>query len=185
MNNLFAAKLLQNLRNKKGNKGFTLIELLVVVIIIGVLAAVALPNLLGQVGKARETEAKNGVGTINRAQQAYHFEKRAFGPDLNNSALGGQNALGVILASDYFDFVTTTNAGEEWAKVEADPNEGTLDSQDNGVRAYAAGISHDAGAYDTVVCQANVVDNSDDATGLMTTAANSVTCDTANASELK
>ena len=40
MNNVFTAKLLQNLRSKKGDKGFTLIELLVVVIIIGVLAAI-------------------------------------------------------------------------------------------------------------------------------------------------
>ena len=74
MNSIFTAKYLQTLRNKKGNKGFTLIELLVVVIIIGVLAAVALPNLLAQVGKARETEGKTGVGTITRAQQTRHFE---------------------------------------------------------------------------------------------------------------
>ena len=78
MNNVFTAKLLQNLNNKKGNKGFTLIELLVVVIIIGVLAAVALPNLLGQVGKARESEAKNIIGALNRAQQSRFAERGSF-----------------------------------------------------------------------------------------------------------
>ena len=76
-------KYLKYLRSKKnGDEGFTLIELLVVVIIIGVLAAVALPSLLGQVGKARETELKNAAGTVNRAQQAYHFEKQVFAPHL-------------------------------------------------------------------------------------------------------
>ena len=157
MNNLFAAKLLQNLRNKKGNKGFTLIELLVVVIIIGVLAAVALPNLLGQVGKARETEAKNGVGTINRAQQAYHFEKQAFTPDLVQSGgaagrnLNGQNLLGVILTSDYFAFSTQSNANS--SAVEAD----ATNAQNDGVRAYGGAIGHANGVYETVVCQGDVI----------------------------
>ena len=79
MNNVFTAKLLNNLRNKKGEKGFTLIELLVVVIIIGVLAAVALPNLLGQVAKGRQSEAKNNLGAVNRTQQAHRLEEGFFG----------------------------------------------------------------------------------------------------------
>ncbi len=81
MNNTFKANLIKTLANKKGNKGFTLIELLVVVIIIGVLAAIALPNLLGQVGKARESEAKTQIGALNRAQQGYFTEYSNFAAD--------------------------------------------------------------------------------------------------------
>lgn len=84
------AKFLQHLnKNKKGNEGFTLIELLVVVIIIGVLAAIALPSLLNQVSKARQSEAKQNTGAINRSQQAYYLENaNKFGSSLSNLAIG-------------------------------------------------------------------------------------------------
>ena len=99
MNNVFTVKLLQNLRNKKGEKGFTLIELLVVVIIIGVLAAVALPNLLGQVAKGRQSEARNILGTINRSQQAHRLEFGTFG-EIGNYEIGGDPALPGVLGQD-------------------------------------------------------------------------------------
>ncbi|MEM6402744.1 MAG: type IV pilin-like G/H family protein [Cyanobacteria bacterium P01_D01_bin.116] len=73
------AKFLQNiLSKKKENEGFTLIELLVVIIIIGILSAIALPAFLNQANKARASEAKTYVGSINRAQQAYFLENPAF-----------------------------------------------------------------------------------------------------------
>jgi prepilin-type N-terminal cleavage/methylation domain-containing protein len=178
MNNLFAAKLLQNLRNKKGNKGFTLIELLVVVIIIGVLAAVALPNLLGQVGKARESEAKNAMGTLNRAQQSYHFEKQTFGPALNDAALGANNALGVVLDSNYYTFATTLGTA---AQVTASTNVPTAgDAAKNGTRPYSAGIGFTGGQYNSVVCQTDQIQ--DAAIGV--TAGTSPSC-AANSTELK
>lgn len=61
-------------RQSRNNRGFTLIELLVVIIIIGVLAAIALPSLLSQVNKARQSEARQNVGAMNRSQQAYYLE---------------------------------------------------------------------------------------------------------------
>ena len=155
MNNVFTAKLLQNLNNKKGNKGFTLIELLVVVIIIGVLAAVALPNLLAQVGKARETEGKNAIGTINRSEQAYHFEARTFSPAIGNDALATvNNPLGVAIASQYYTFDIPAGTAA-LGQATATP----ITANQNGTRGYAGEISFGAGSglYASVLCQARAV----------------------------
>jgi type IV pilus assembly protein PilA len=84
MKSTFTAKYLQHLNKKNGNKGFTLIELLVVIIIVGVLAAIALPSFLNQVGKSRGSEAKTNIGTINRAQQSFRLEQNTMATALTD-----------------------------------------------------------------------------------------------------
>lgn len=61
-----------------GRSGFTLLELLVVVIIIGILASLAVPQFLGFVDRARESEAVNAISTYLSAELLTQQESGAF-----------------------------------------------------------------------------------------------------------
>ena len=88
MKSEFKAKFLSHLLNRKDSKGFTLIELLVVIIIIGILSAIALPSFLNQASKAKQSEAKNYVGAVQRAQQSYRIDKQSFAPNVDVLEIG-------------------------------------------------------------------------------------------------
>jgi len=58
--------------------GFTLVELMVVAIIVAILAAVAIPLMMGNKDRAMATEAQAGLGTLRTAMQVYKAEHGSY-----------------------------------------------------------------------------------------------------------
>lgn len=139
------------LSKKKKDEGFTLIELLVVVIIIGVLAAVALPAMLGQVGKARETEIKTVVGSTIRGEQAFHTERNAFTANVGD--------LGIDATGTYLDGVTLAAPAGGALATDVTVISTNNESGADGTRAYSGAINFANGQYTQILCQSNAVAN--------------------------
>ncbi len=82
-----------NIKNKKKNKGFTLMEVIVVIAILAILASVAVPTISGYIEEAKETSDLQVATNIVKATQN--------AVALNSSALPNDGIIEVIWATGY------------------------------------------------------------------------------------
>src|SRR6266496_1399993 len=99
-------------RNKQ--RGFSLIELLIVVAIIGIIAAIAIPNLIKSQQAAHETAALTEVQTIGKQQVLYSITK-GHGKFADLATLGSLNYVDSNMATGNkggYVFATTPINGD-------------------------------------------------------------------------
>ena len=68
---------------RRGEEGFTLVELMVVLVIIGLLATVVLINVLPSQDKAMQTKARADIATLEQAMEMYRLDNFSYPADLN------------------------------------------------------------------------------------------------------
>lgn len=78
------------MKSKFNHRGFTLIELMITIVILGVIVAIAYPSFIGQIEKARRSDAKQTLFDIAARLEQYYQDNKGYpaGGDMTNLGYG-------------------------------------------------------------------------------------------------
>jgi type IV pilus assembly protein PilA len=129
------AKFIQHLIQQQSHAGFTLVELLTVIFIIGILASMAVSNLLNQSVKAKQTEAKQNIALVNKSQNSYRAEHSNFASSFSLLAIG--TITDTIAPGEG----TTTNYLYQIPSSSSEATTVTASPRDNNLRGFSGGAT--------------------------------------------
>jgi general secretion pathway protein G len=101
----------------KNQKGFTLIELLIVVAIIGIIAAIAIPNLLNAIDRGKQKRTMADMRSIGTAIESYAVDNNFYPKGMASVTASGISAH---VSPIYIKTVPTTDGWSNAWDVDSD-----------------------------------------------------------------